>query len=158
MDFKGQPIGVLHGVGKVKAAAYEKLGIRTLGDLVGHFPRAYENRGDICLLSEAREEGKSAVILTVATEPRRAMIRRGMTLLKFRAFDESGTCEITYYNQDYLRERFTIGATFRFFGRVERKGKRYAMSSPSARRMSRDSRFRRLLRFTRSPMDCPSIR
>lgn len=130
MDFTGQPIGVLHGVGKVKAAAYEKLGIRTLGDLVGHFPRAYENRGDICLLSEAREEGKSAVILTVATEPRRAMIRRGMTLLKFRAFDESGTCEITYYNQDYLRERFTIGATFRFFGRVEKKGKRYAMSSP----------------------------
>ena len=130
MDFKGQPIGVLHGVGKVKAAAYEKLGIRTLGDLVGHFPRAYENRGDICLLSEAREEGKSAVILTVATEPRRAMIRRGMTLLKFRAFDESGTCEITYYNQDYLRDRFTIGATFRFFGRVEKKGKRYAMSSP----------------------------
>ncbi len=130
MDFFKEPIGVLHGVGKVKAAAYEKLGVRTLGDLVGHFPRAYENRGEIRLLSEAPENGKTAVILTVATAPRRAMIRRGMTLLKFRAFDDSGTCEITYFNQDYLADRFTVGAAFRFFGRVEKKGKRYAMSSP----------------------------
>lgn len=130
MDLLQQPVGILHGVGKVKAAAYEKLGIRTLADLTEHFPRAYENRGDVCLLSEAHEDGKSAVILTVATAPRRSMIRRGMTLLKFRAFDDSGTCEITYFNQNYLADRFAVGTTFRFFGRVERKGSRYFMSSP----------------------------
>jgi RecG-like helicase len=54
-----------------------------------------------------------------------------MTLLKFTAFDESGTCEITFYNQNYLADKFPLGATFRFYGQVEKVGKRYKMNSPS---------------------------
>ena len=56
------PVTVLDGVGKTRAAYYEKLGIRTLGDLIRHYPRAYENRGDVCLLEDARLDAKSAVI------------------------------------------------------------------------------------------------
>ena len=126
------PITVLSGVGKARAASYEKLGIRTLGDLIRHYPRAYENRGDIRLLAEARTDGKTAVILTVATEPRTVRLRSHKSFLKFRAFDESGSCEIVYFNQDYLKNQFPIGSTFRFFGKVERSGKRYSMSSPVA--------------------------
>ena len=33
-------IGTLHGVGPAKVAAYDKLGLHTLGDLLYHFPRA----------------------------------------------------------------------------------------------------------------------
>ena len=42
----------LKGVGPAKAAAYEKMGIYTKEDLLYHFPRAYENRGDIKLLDK----------------------------------------------------------------------------------------------------------
>ena len=95
-----QPITVLRGVGAVRAKAYAKLGIFTVKDLLFHYPRAYENRGDVRLLATAAEGEKQALLLTVASEPRVARIRRGMNLLKFRAYDESGTCEITYFNQD----------------------------------------------------------
>ncbi|MBQ5926962.1 MAG: hypothetical protein IIX01_03455, partial [Clostridia bacterium] len=44
--------------------------------------------------------------------------------------DESGTAEITFFNQDFLRDKFPLGSTFRFFGRVERRGKGFVMSSP----------------------------
>ena len=67
----------LYGVGEVRAAAYAKMGIYTVEDLIFCFPRAYENRGDICLLAEARNDIKSAVVLTVATQPGGVRVRRG---------------------------------------------------------------------------------
>ncbi len=132
IDLSKYPIGSLHGVGKVKAQAYNRLGVETLRDLIYFFPRAYENRSHVSLLCEAPTDVKSALILTVATSPRLHRIKKGMTLLKFRAFDESGVCEITYFNQDYLKDKFPIGALFRFYGKVERVGNKYEMSSPVA--------------------------
>ncbi len=113
----------LSGVGDARRAALEKAGIRTLGDLVLDFPRAYQDRGTIVPIARLcdLEEGKPAAILaTVATEPQFRVIRRGMNLTKFRVFDESGTLEITYFNMPYVREAFHIGATYRFFGKYNR--------------------------------------
>ena len=125
-------IGTLHGVGPAKVAAYDKLGLHTLGDLLYHFPRAYENRGDVHLLKDAPNDTRTATVLTVGTEPKSARIRGRMSLLKFRAFDESGVCEITFYNQDYLKNRFVLGSTFRFWGKVQKKRRGYAMMSPES--------------------------
>ena len=125
-------ISTLRGVGPAKAAAYAKLGIRTTTDLLYHFPRSYENRGDVHLLSEAPADQRTAVILTVGSEPRSARIRGRMSLLKFKAFDESGVCEITFFNQDYLKNRFLLGSTFRFYGKVQRTARRYTMTSPES--------------------------
>lgn len=125
------PVTVLTGVGAVRGAQYERLGISTVSDLLYHFPRAYENRGDVKMLSECVSGEKCSVVLTVGTVPKKSMIRRGMVLLKFSAFDESGVCEITYFNQNYLADKFPLGATFRFYGQIERVGKRYKMSSPA---------------------------
>ena len=124
-------VKVLSGVGPARVKAYAKLGINTVSDLIYHFPRAYENRGDIKLLSECVPGNKAALEMVIGTAPKKAMIRRGMTLLKFTAFDESGTCEITFYNQNYLADKFPLGATFRFYGQVEKVGKRYKMNTPA---------------------------
>ena len=132
-------VGTLYGVGPAKIAAYGKLGIRTLGDLLYHFPRAYENRGDVHLLSEAPLDCRTAVVLTVGTEPKSARIRGRMSLLKFRAFDESGVCEITFFNQDYLKNRFVLGSTFRFWGKVQKKRKNYVMTSPESEPYAEDT-------------------
>ncbi len=123
-------IGKLYGVGAKKKEAYARLGIHTVGELLSHYPRGYEDRGNIRLLCEVDGTQKSAHILVIATEPRSARIRGRMSLLKFRAYDDSGSCEITFFNQDYLKNTFTPGAVFRFYGKVERKGKNYTMTSP----------------------------
>ncbi len=130
------PVTVLSGVGPAKAASYAKAGIETLEDLLLHVPRAYENRGDIRKLSEARTDGgKTAVVLTVATTPQAAKLRGGLTILKFRAFDQSGSAEILFFNMPFLRQIFTVGSEWRFFGVVEatpvRGGMKYKMSSPA---------------------------
>lgn len=126
------PISRLRGVGQVKELAYAAAGVHSLLDLLYYFPRAYENRGHVVLLTDTSSEAKCATVLTVATEPRVHNIKRGMSLLKFRAFDESGSCDITYFNQSYLKDKFPIGSTFRFYGKVECQKGRYLMSSPTA--------------------------
>ncbi len=131
MAWDEQSITTLYGVGKAREAAYARLGVRTVGELLEHYPRSYENRGDIKLLETAPLDTKCALLLTVATQPRVSMIRRGMSLLKFRAYDESGSCEITFFNQNYHKDSFPFGATFRFYGKVERVGNRFSMSSPA---------------------------
>ena len=130
------PVTVLSGVGPAKAAAYEKAGVRTLEDLLLHIPRNYENRGDVRLLSDARTDGgKTAVVLTVATQPQAARLKGKLTVIKFRAFDESGSCELVFFNMPFLRQTITVGSEWRFFGVVERVPKRnlmtYRMTSPA---------------------------
>lgn len=125
------PVRSLQGIGPAKAKAYERLGVSTIGDLLYHFPRAYENRGEVKLLSECESGERCAFIMVIGTVPKRTVIRRGMELLKFTAFDESGTCEITFYNQGFLADKFPLGATFRFYGQIERVGRRYRMNTPA---------------------------
>ena len=127
------PLTVLSGIGPARAAAFARLGLHSVGDLLQHYPRGYENRGEITTLAAAPAGTKCALLLTVATQPRVHNIRRGMALLKFRAFDESGTAEVTFFNQTYLKDSFSPGQIFRFWGKVERmgaKGDRFALSSP----------------------------
>ena len=126
-------IGALYGVGPARERAFAKLGVHTIEDLLHHYPRAYEYRGNIRTLQSCSSEEKSATILTVASAPRLHRIKRGMTLLKFRATEDGSgeVCEITYFNQDYLKDAFSLGMTCRFYGKVERKGNSFAMTSPA---------------------------
>lgn len=129
------PLLRLPGVGEKRAEQLARLGLHTVSDLLFHFPRAYENRGDVVSLAgtqePARAGARQAVILTVSTAPRRSRLKNRMTLLKFRAFDDSGTCEVAFFNQDYLADSFPIGAVFRFFGRVERTGRGFSLTNPA---------------------------
>ena len=129
------PLLRLPGVGEKRAEQLARLGLHTVSDLLFHFPRAYENRGDVVSLAgtqePARAGARQAVILTVSTAPHRSRLKNRMTLLKFRAFDDSGTCEVAFFNQDYLADSFPIGAVFRFFGRVERTGRGFSLTNPA---------------------------
>ncbi len=110
------PISALSGVGATRQKQLEKLGVVTIRDLIYLFPRAYERRGDVKLLSETELDIPKSYILTVATEPRGANIRRGLTITKFRAFDDSGACEVVFFNSPFVKTVFHIGSVFRFYG------------------------------------------
>ena len=121
----------LYGVGAARAKAYARLGIHDLRGLITHYPRRYENRGDVRALAACDGGERCSFILTVATEPKGATLKGRMSILKFRAFDDSASCEITYFNQSYLKSVFTPGLTFRFYGKLEKKGSKYFLGSPT---------------------------
>lgn len=124
-------VKVLSGVGKVKLDSFADMGIHNLRDLLWHFPRTYQFRGNMQPLSLSAAGSVASFVLTVGTEPKCVNIRRGMSLLKFRAFDESGTAEIVFFNQNYLKNVFSVGQTYRFFGRLERERSQMKLNSPA---------------------------
>lgn len=125
------PVRALPGIGDSRAAAFGRMGVHTLRDLIMHFPRAYENRGAVRRLCDGSFEERGAFVLTVGTEPRGAMIRRGMTITRFRAFDESGSVEVVFFNQAYVKEIFHTGSVFRFFGKLSRARSGIQLTSPA---------------------------
>ena len=128
------PVTRLPGVGKVKAAQLEKLGIGTVGDLLYHFPRGYQNRGDIRPLAEATMTNECcATVLTIGSAPHSVQLKNHRTLTKFSAFDGSGKCEIVFFNANFVRQIFLPGMTFRFWGKVTRAriGRGLEMISPA---------------------------
>ncbi len=125
------PVRALPGIGESRAAAFARMGVQTLRDLIMHFPRAYENRGAVRRLCDGGYDERAAFILTVGTEPRGALIRRGMTITRFRAFDESGSVEIVFFNQPYVKDIFHTGAVFRFYGKLSRSRSGVQMTSPA---------------------------
>ena len=127
---KDTPVSALSGVGKARAEKLSKLGINTLGDLIYYFPRAYENRGDVRPLAKCDLDAPSSFILTVASEVRSANIRRGLTISKFRAFDDSGSVEITFFNAPFIKDVFHIGSVFRFFGKPTISKNKLQLTNP----------------------------
>ena len=121
----------MKGVGETRAKALAKLGIATVGQLLYHFPRAYEFRGNVKPLAAAESGSVASFILTAATDVHNATLRRGMTLSKLRAFDESGSCEITFFNQPYVKDSIVKGGEYRFYGKLTREGGKNILSSPA---------------------------
>lgn len=126
-----RPIIELAGVGKTTEKRLAKLGISTFGDLVYLFPRAYENRGNIRPLSKFDAECKCAFLLTVGSAVKTSRLRGNMTISKFRAFDESGSCEIVFFNSPYVKDVFSVGSEFRFWGKGILNGKKLQLQNPS---------------------------
>lgn len=132
------PVTDIKGIGSSKAGALSRLGIFTVGDLLNHFPKAYQNRGAVTTVSEAAmkirltgEASPSALILTVGTDAVSTTVKKGIVLTKFKAFDESGVCDITFFNQGYLKDTFRKGTTFRFWCRPTFDYGRLQLSSPA---------------------------
>lgn len=126
-----KPIIELSGVGKTTEKKLAKLGIHTIGDLIYLFPRAYENRGDIRLLSRFDPDTKCAFLLTVASDVKTSLVKGGMKISKFRAFDDSGSCEIVFFNAPYVKDVFTVGSVFRFWGKASLNGRKLQLLNPS---------------------------
>lgn len=125
------PVRALPGVGDARSAAFARMGVHTLRDLVYHLPRAYENRGRVRLLKDGLDGTPSSFLLTVATEPRSAQIRRGMSVVRFRAFDDSGSVEVVFFNQNYVCAIFHVGSCFRFYGTLRARRGTPQLVSPA---------------------------
>ena len=108
----------IKGVGEQRAKALERLGVRTLGDLLNNFPRAYEDRTVVRPIAELTIDETACVRAMVAAEPRLTRVRRGLDLVKFRIVDESGSADVTFFNQSYVRDQLVLGESYVFYGKA----------------------------------------
>lgn len=118
------------GVGPQKAKALQKLGIYTLRDLVSWLPRRYEDRTEVKTIQQLSAGETACVAAMIAEAPTVSRVRKGLELLKVRAVDETGTLDVTFFNQIWLRTQLIVGQTYIFYGKVEGNLLRKQMASP----------------------------
>lgn len=124
-------VQTLPGIGPARAKRLEKLGIYTAKDLLLWYPRNYEDRRACCSIREAPPDRPVCVKAMVATPPRASYIRKGLELIKVNVVDDRDAMELTFFNQSYIRTALTQGEVCIFYGTVERKGSRFAMTNPA---------------------------
>lgn len=108
----------IKGVGEQRAKALARLGVRTLGDLLDYFPRAYEDRTAVRPIAELAVDETACVRAMAAAEPRLTRVRRGLDLVKLRIVDESGSADVTFFNQSYVRDQLVPGESYVFYGKA----------------------------------------
>ena len=124
----------IKGIGEQRAKALKKLNILTLRDLISYFPRAYDDRRSFRKIGELTEGETVCVEAMVAAAPTLNRIRKGMEIVKLRAVDDTGTLDIVFFNQVYMRDNLRAGETYTFFGKVEGEGRRKSMANPVVER------------------------
>ena len=123
-------IKFIKGVGPNRATLLNKLGIFNLKDLITYFPREHEDRGKAKGIAEL-EDGEEALICAYpVARMNEIRIRGNLTLCKLIVRDETGTCQITWYNQSYLKNTFKPNERYKFYGKVSKKYGKIEMQSP----------------------------
>lgn len=125
------PIQYVKGIGPKKAKVFSRVGINTIEDLFYYFPRRYEDRRNFAKIA-AVQEGETQTVKAniLAIGERQSWRRRGFSILEAAVGDETGKIFCVWFNQPYLKEYFTVGATLILYGKVERYADRLQMNSP----------------------------
>lgn len=132
-------IQFVKGIGPKKAKLFEKLHIRTLRDALETYPRDYEDRTRITRIADIDAEDKYAIRAVVGTEPKVNRIRKGLTLVKCTIFDESGSLNVTYFNNPYAAALLRVGQEYVFYGKVQGWGRGRTLISPQSEKVAPDA-------------------
>ncbi len=124
------PLEKLPQISKIRAAYLNKLDIHSIEDIIKHFPRSYEDRGNLKSVIEIKDGEKALVKATVASSCSVSRIRKNLNVVKVQVFDDSGFMTVTYFNQIYMTDLLKEGKEFSFYGKATRKYNRVEMTNP----------------------------
>jgi ATP-dependent DNA helicase RecG len=113
----GAPLTEVLG-GRTAKPLDRSLGLRTVGDLLRHYPRRYAERGELTDLAHLRVGDDVTVLAEVMKVSRRPMKQRRGTLLEAVVGDGRGTLKLTFFNQAWRERELVVGRRGLFAGRV----------------------------------------
>lgn len=123
------PTTVLYGVGSVNAKRLEKLGIYTLGDMLYHFPRRYDDFSHLSQISGLLYGREVTIMGTVKSVTNRP-VRNNRTITEAIVEDGTGALRVTWFNQPWMARNLGVGDELVLAGRVDQYLGRLTMSNP----------------------------
>ena len=127
------PVQYLKGVGPKLAQRFEKLGIRTLADLLQHYPRRYLDFTHPYPPAEAPVGVECVVRAQLLAKQGGRYAAGGRRVEKATAGDDVATLELTWFNNPYTIQKLEIGQEYYFQGVVAGGLLRRQMVNPQVR-------------------------
>lgn len=115
------PISSVKGIGGQKAKLFERLGVCSLFDMLYFLPRAYSDYSRVTPVMALEHGQDAAVRVTLASEPRNAYPRYGLTITTCKAQDETGSLQLVWYNQPFRKSSLKNGDVILALGRADRE-------------------------------------
>lgn len=127
------PLGSLEWLLPPRVRALERFGIRTIEDLLTHFPRRYEDRREFDRFPRDETEKPVCICGNVMKTDGRHFGRRFMfdvTLQKADGNALSGLIVCRWYNVHFIKKMIATGQRLVVFGRPRRRGKQLIIEHP----------------------------
>ena len=112
-------ISKVRGVGVKKAAAFARLGIQTVYDLLTYYPRAYEDQSRVTPIARLHAGERATVLAVIQRVTERQARRRGFTILTVLLGDETGYAQAVWFNQRFLKTKLREGRRLLLTGKAE---------------------------------------
>ena len=112
-------ISKVRGVGVKKAAAFARLGIQTVYDLLTYYPRAYEDQSRVTPIAQLHAGERATVLAVIQRVTERQARRRGFTILTVLLGDETGYAQAVWFNQRFLKTKLREGRRILLTGKVD---------------------------------------
>lgn len=111
-------IQYVKGVGPKKKVELNRLGIKTVYDLLTYYPRTYEDQSVLTKIADLKAGCQATVAGVIVNVSDRQGGRRGMTIITALIGDGSGFLQITWFNQKYLKKQLKPGSRVFVTGKV----------------------------------------
>lgn len=125
-----KPMTYLKGVGPKRAETYEKMGIKTVYDLLCHYPRDYIDLTVTTPISDAPINEQSVIKCTVVRKLPEARIRKGLSVFKAVVTDGTADLTVVIYNSGFLFASLKLDEVYYLIGKVTGTFIRKEMNSP----------------------------
>jgi ATP-dependent DNA helicase RecG len=125
----GTPVEFIHGIGRERAALLRRLEIHYAADLVFFFPRDYEDLSDRRAIAELDEENIQTIRgEVVEVDGRSSGFGKSQLGVLVRQGDDY--LRALWFNQPFMREKFSAGQQILLSGKPRHRGGRWEMSHP----------------------------
>lgn len=118
-------------VGKATAARLGKLGVRTVADLLRHYPFRYDDFGQLLPIAKLTPGATATVRGRIELIENRRSPRRRLMLTEALITDESGSIQAVWFNQPYLTRVFQPGDEVYVAGPVSYEFRQLQFLNPS---------------------------
>lgn len=125
-----KPIEYLKGVGEKRAECYEKLGVKTVYDLLCHYPRSYIDYTSPVPIADAPTDEPCIVKGRVVKKLPEARIRKGLSVFKVIFTDDVTDLVIVIYNSEYMYRQLEVDKEYYLCGRITGNLVRKEINSP----------------------------
>ena len=136
----GSKVSVLSGVGPARLQQLQRLGIRTIADLLRHLPSRYEDHaaeGAIAdLVIDNKTVGSARGVVEATRWEGGQYGKKGRFLATLK--DDTGTLSLVWFNARYLREKIFVGHSMRVQGKCKSFNGYPQMANPKWELVSED--------------------
>ncbi len=124
------PLTRIQGIGPKSAKTLKKLDLETLGDLLWHLPRRYDDYSRLKTINRLWYGEEVTIIATVDSVNVRSARGGKMKIIEATISDGTGSLRLTWFNQPWIADRLKSGRAVVVSGKVDQYLGRLTMNNP----------------------------